>query len=107
VRGDHVEVFFSARADLGDIQDDIATDNPTRAVSFRSELVQQCRRQASLPGPHGWSRPGLRPDLRSVAYQGYVILFRYVRDTFEVVNIIEGHRDIEGMFSRIRRSANG
>ena len=26
---------------------------------------------------------------------GYVIFFRYVGDRFEVVNILEGHRDID------------
>lgn len=92
-------ILLSARADLGDIQDYIANDNPTRAVSFRRELVQHCRKLASLPGTHGRSRPELRPDLRSVAYRGYVILFRYAGNSFEVVNVIEGHRDIEAMFT--------
>ena len=92
-------IRLSARADLGEIQDFIACDNPARARSFTRELVQQCRKSASLPGSHGRARTELRSDLRSVAYRGYVILFRYVGDAFEVVNIIEAHRDVEGMFS--------
>jgi toxin ParE1/3/4 len=41
--------------------------------------------------------PELRPDIRSFPFKGYLILFRYVGDTFEVINIIEGHRDIEAL----------
>jgi len=36
--------------------------------------------------------------MRSFPYKGYVIFFRYVADRFEVVNILEGHRDIEAFF---------
>jgi hypothetical protein len=39
------------------------------------------------------------PSIRSSAFKGYVIFFRYVGDRFEVVNIIEGHRDINELFS--------
>ena len=33
-----------------------------------------------------------------MSYKGYVIFFRYVADRFEVVSILEGHRDIEAVF---------
>jgi plasmid stabilization system protein ParE len=34
----------------------------------------------------------------SSQHWSYVIFFRYVDDTFEVVNIIEGNRDIEALY---------
>jgi plasmid stabilization system protein ParE len=46
----------------------------------------------------GRSRPELRPDMRSVAFGNYAILFRYSRNTLEVVNILEGHRDFGAFF---------
>jgi toxin ParE1/3/4 len=46
----------------------------------------------------GRPRPELRPDLRSFAFKGYVILLRYEGDWLEIVNIIEGHRDIDARF---------
>jgi plasmid stabilization system protein ParE len=52
------------------------------------------RELAALPGTLGRARPELRPDIRSFAFGSYVIFFRYGGDRFEVVNIIEGHRDI-------------
>ncbi|WP_246780918.1 type II toxin-antitoxin system RelE/ParE family toxin [Rhizobium sp. BK602] len=48
----------------------------------------------------GRARPELLPDVRSFAFHGYVIFFRYVDDVFEVVNIIEGHRDLESHFAK-------
>jgi hypothetical protein len=56
---------------------------------------------ASLPGTLGRARPELRPDLRSFPYRRYMIFFRYVGDVFEVVNILEAHRDM-GAFFRAR-----
>ena len=36
--------------------------------------------------------------LRSIPHGNYVILFRYNGSFNEIVSIIEGHRDIEGLF---------
>ena len=36
--------------------------------------------------------------LRSIRHGNYVILFRYSGPFVEIVSIIEGHRDIEGLF---------
>jgi plasmid stabilization system protein ParE len=68
---------------------------------FVGELRQKCRTLADLPGTLGRARPELRPDIRSSAFKGYVIFFRYVDERFEVVNIIEGHRDIDELFSPV------
>jgi len=53
---------------------------------------------ASLPGTLGQARPELRPDIRSTPFSGYVIFFRYEGDDFEVVNVLEGHRDVDAYF---------
>nr|WP_281261252.1 type II toxin-antitoxin system RelE/ParE family toxin [Bosea psychrotolerans] len=68
------------------------------ARSFVSSLRIQCEKIATLPGTIGRTRSELRSDLRSFAFKGYVILFRYVEDTVEVVNILERHRDIAAEF---------
>ncbi len=41
----------------------------------------------------GRDRSELLPGLRSVAHRGYIIYFRYANDRFQIVNILEGHRD--------------
>jgi toxin ParE1/3/4 len=58
----------------------------------------QCRKLASLPGTLGRPRPELRPDIRSFPFKGYMIFFRYKDDMFEVVNVLEGHRDVIAYF---------
>jgi len=90
----------SALTDLVDILDYITRESGSLVVGrrFVGELRQKCRVLADLPGTLGRSRPELRADIRSSVFKGYVIFFRYDGDHLEVVNIIEGHRDIDELF---------
>jgi len=91
----------SVRADLVAILGYIAkaTGSIEVASGFVGQLRERCRQLASKPGTLGRARPELRPDLRSFAHKGYVIFFRYVDDRLEIVNILEGHRDIETWYA--------
>ncbi len=86
----------SARRDLLAILDYITRESGSLTISrrFTEELRGQCAKLAALPGTLGRARPELRPDVRSFAFGSYVFFFRYNEDRFEVVNILEGHRDI-------------
>ena len=90
----------SVRADLVDIQAYIARESGSRSVArkFEAQLRHRCHHLAALPGLVGRARPELGPDIRSSAFKGYVVFFRYRDDLLEVVNILEGHRDIDGHF---------
>ena len=90
----------SALADFGDIFEYVTRESGSRAVgrAFVDALYQRCAKLASLPGTLGQARSELRPDIRSFAFKSYVIFFRYQGDHFEVVNIIEGHRDVSSHF---------
>ncbi|RJG45011.1 type II toxin-antitoxin system RelE/ParE family toxin [Mesorhizobium sp. DCY119] len=91
------ELRFSSEAldNLLDIAIYIATTTGSRflAEAFVGELRQKCAGLASLPGTLGRERTELKPGLRSFAFKGYVIFFRYRDDIFEVVTVLEGHRD--------------
>ncbi len=78
----------------------IAQEIGSRALAeaFADRLIQKCEHLASLPGTMGRARPELRPQMRSYAFKSYVIFFRYEGNVLEVVNVLEGHRDIEAMF---------
>jgi len=90
----------SAAQDIEQIFDYIAeAAGDETARRFTADIERQYRKLASLPGTLGRARPELRPDLRSFPYRRYVIFFRYVDDVFEVVNILEGHRDMGAFFS--------
>ena len=89
-----------ARDDLIQIKRYIARESGSNAVALRytEKLRQQCRELAELPGTMGRARPELMVGLRSIPHGNYVILFRYSGADLEIVSIIEGHRDIEGLF---------
>lgn len=90
----------NARQDLARIQDYIFEDSAsaTTARRFVDKLRSRCRRLAALTMTMGRPRPELGEGLRSYPEGNYLIFFRYVGDVLEVVNIIEGHRDIATMF---------
>jgi len=89
------------RPDQISIAQYIARESGNRALAkqFADRLRRKCAELAALPFSMGRPRPELRPDMRSVAFGNYVIFFRYLGNTLEVVNILEGHRDIGGFFS--------
>ena len=88
-----------AIASMANISDYIfQTSGELAARRFASELDAKCRALSQLPGTLGRARPELRRNLRSYAFRNHIIFFRYVEDTFEVVDILHGHRDIDGFF---------
>jgi plasmid stabilization system protein ParE len=95
----------SARDDLADIARYIAHTSGSRdaAQRFTDELVAKCEHLAALPGTLGRARQELVAGMRSFAFKNYVIFFRYGGalppwDSFEVINILEGHRDFVRYF---------
>lgn len=96
-----LRLLDSARADIAEIYGYIEQRSADTAIAerFARQLNDQCRRLASLPGTLGRARTELRHDLRSAPFRGYVIFFRYIDDIFEVVRILQGHRDIAALFA--------
>jgi toxin ParE1/3/4 len=92
----------SAMADLVNVLDGVTRESGSLdvGVQFVGALRRPCRKLAALPGLHGRVRRDLRPDVRSVAFDdlafnGYVVFFRYTQDACEVVNIIGEDRDVQ------------
>jgi plasmid stabilization system protein ParE len=92
----------AARRDLGQIYHYIRERSGSGDVArrFVQELRSKCRLLADSPIRMGRPRAELRADLRSHPHKSYVIFFRYVGDNeeLEIVNVIEGHRDIPALF---------
>jgi toxin ParE1/3/4 len=83
--------------DLEEIQDFIAEDNPAAAARLIGFLDKTCVFLADNPYA-GRPRPELRADLRSFPARRYVIFYRLLGDTLEIVNVVHGSRDIDRMF---------
>lgn len=97
----HLIYLTSARDDLAAIWHHIASESGDIIVArtFVEKLLARCEHLASLPGTLGTARPELRPDIRSLSQDGYVIFFRYADDRIEIVNMLNGRRDIERLYS--------
>jgi toxin ParE1/3/4 len=90
----------AAQRDVGDIGAYVAEASGNEAVGARmiDMLVGKCEQLASLPGTMGRDRGDLLPGLRSSAFKSYVIFYRYIGNVLEVVNVLEGHRDITAFY---------
>ena len=73
--------------------------SPKVALQFTARLREQCRKLADYPGKIGRLRPELRNDIYSFPYGNYIIFFAYNGKYLDIVSIIEGHRDIDALFS--------
>lgn len=85
-----------AEADLEQIADYIARDNPLGAAAFVTEIMERCELLASSPGI-GRDRSDLRPNTRSFPVGHYVVFFEAVPDGIEVLRILHGARDIRDL----------
>jgi toxin ParE1/3/4 len=86
-----------AVADLEEIGDYIALDNPPRALSFVRELRAQCRK--ILDNPLAFAmREELAPGLRVLPYRHYLIFYRILDKTVRIERILHGARDLGPLF---------
>ena len=83
-----------AEADLADIHDHIAADSPARARMFLALLRDRCGPLRQFP-EMGRARDDLRPGLRSLPVDRYVVIYRVLGDVVEIVTILHGSRDVD------------
>lgn len=86
-------ILPAARADLLEIGDFVALDNPGRAFSFLTEIEARMREAAERPQSFP-ARDELHPGLRSARHGRYLIFFLEVGDEVRVVRVLHGARDL-------------
>lgn len=83
-----------ASADLEDIGDFIAEDNPDAAVAFVQRLRKRCFNLLPFPNA-GRKRSEIRPDLRSVTEGEYIIFYRILgEEEVVIMRIVHAKRDL-------------
>jgi toxin ParE1/3/4 len=84
-----------AAADLEEIADYIARDNPLRAAAFVAELEAKCRAVAEAPHLHP-ARSDLAPGLRMAVHGRYLVLYRDLADenTVRVERVLHSARNL-------------
>ena len=91
---------LEACADLQQIHDYIAKDNPAAALRFVDRLEAHCTRLADHPHS-GVARPQFGPVHRSLVVPGtrYVIIYRPADDGVEILHVRHGSQDLVRLFS--------
>ena len=87
-----------ALADLEEIGDYIALDNPSRALSFIRELRAQCRKIVDNPLAFP-AREDLAPGLRVLPQGQYLIFYRPMDTTVRIERILHRARDVGAQFT--------
>lgn len=92
-------VYFTpqAEADLEEIGDYIAADNPERVVTFIREIRVHCERIDGGPLRYT-ARPELGEAIRSCAYGNYVIFFQPYKDCALTLRVLHGARNLPELF---------
>ena len=86
-----------AEADLVEIYDYIAEDSPVQAGKFVALIRSKCEPLRQYP-QMGRSRDDLRPGLRSLTVERYLMIYRALEDVVEIVSVVHGSRDIAALF---------
>ena len=84
-----------AAADLEEIADYIARDNPVRAATFVDELEPKCRAVAASPELNP-ARNDLAPGMRMAVHGRYLVLYRDLpdEDTVRIERVLHGVRNL-------------
>jgi toxin ParE1/3/4 len=98
-----MRVTFStaARADLADVYDYIAEDNPRRADSFTGQLVDACVAIGHLPDGTPVLARYRSAGIRRRIHGRYLIFFRIAPDEVEILRIVHGKRDVVRLLDEI------
>ncbi|MBC8350834.1 MAG: type II toxin-antitoxin system RelE/ParE family toxin [Planctomycetes bacterium] len=86
----------TARQDLSDIFDFIATDKPIAAANWVEKIEEKCKLISTMPD-FGESRPEYGAGIRSSVLGRYVIFYRAITGGIEIARVIPGDRDIRSL----------
>ncbi|MBV9427987.1 MAG: type II toxin-antitoxin system RelE/ParE family toxin [Bradyrhizobiaceae bacterium] len=92
-----VVITEAAEADLQEIGDWIARDNPARALRFVQELRRRC--ESLIDGPRHYSRVPRYEHLgiRRRVYRNYLIFYRIFADRIEILHVLHGAREYKSI----------
>ena len=88
----------SASRDLNTIADYFLARNVDAGEKLFREFTKKCQYIAQFPNL-GKSYSYLRPSLRGLPLDGYIIFYRVVEDGVEIVRVVSGRQDLESLFS--------
>ena len=90
-----VVISDAAEAELEAIGDWIAEGNPTRALSFVMELRRRCEALSDMPTGFPLVPRYKHLGIRRRPYGDYLIFYRVLNDTVEILHVLHRARDYE------------
>jgi len=97
-------IAAEARDDLTNIWSEIARNRDANSADrTNAKILEKCRAHARFPET-GRLREDLGRELRSFPVPPYVVFFRPVEGSIEVLRIIHGRRDVDRIMRRWRDS---
>jgi toxin ParE1/3/4 len=84
--------------DLDEIADYRGELDLALADQFIQDFNRRCVQIASFPRS-GKSYSQLSPHLRGISWSGYIIFYRLLDDEIEIMRVVDGRRDLSGLFS--------
>jgi plasmid stabilization system protein ParE len=86
-----------ATADLREIGEWIAANNPRRALSFVDELKARCTRLIDAPLAYSLVPRHEASGVRRLSHGAYLIFYRVRDDAVEVIHVLHGARNYEAI----------
>ena len=86
-----------ASQDLNEIADYFAENNIEVGERFFQAFNRKCQQLVAFPNS-GKSHESIRPGLRGLSFEKYIIFYRILEDGIEILRVVSGRRDFPSMF---------
>ena len=90
-------ISLPASRDLQQIAEYFATENVEAGEKLLQEFNRKCRQLVSFP-KMGKQYEDLRPGLRGIPLDGYIIFYQTMNENIEIVRVVSGRRNLESLF---------
>ncbi|MEB3214665.1 MAG: type II toxin-antitoxin system RelE/ParE family toxin [Nostocales cyanobacterium 94392] len=88
----------SATRDLNQIADYFLTHNLETGEKLFKEFNKKCKNLANFP-QMGRSYAHIKPSLRGLPLDGYIIIYQIIDDRVEILRVVSGRQDLESLFT--------
>ncbi|MHC5613512.1 MAG: type II toxin-antitoxin system RelE/ParE family toxin [Nostoc sp.] len=91
-------ISLSASRDLNEISDYFLIQNLEAGEKLFREFNNKCQNLAVFPNM-GRSYAYIKPSLRGLPLDGYVILYQMIDDGVKILRVVSGRQDLESLFA--------
>jgi toxin ParE1/3/4 len=93
----HYIINILASRDLNEIADYFAQNSIEAGERFFREFNRKCQQLVIFPSS-GKSYAQIRPDLRGLPLEEYIIFYRVLDDGIEILRVVSGRRNFPSLF---------